>query len=245
MTRGARNLLLPALTTTVLAALLVSLGLWQTRRLHEKETLIERIETRAKAAPQDLPPRAQWPALTPEDYEFRRAIARGRYLAGRSALFFAHPPEGVGPEPGFVVATPFELAEGGVLLVERGFVPVSKSSDQVLLAPPEGETIVSGILRAPQSRNAFTPKDDPARGVFYTRDPAAIAAWSGLENLAPFTLALDATAGPAHWPRPMPAAPQITNNHLSYALTWFGLAGAIVVIFALYARGVLTPAQPE
>jgi surfeit locus 1 family protein len=245
MTRGARSLLLPALTTAALVAIFVSLGLWQTRRLHEKEALIERIETRARAAPQDLPPRAQWSGLKPEEYEFRRAAARGRFLASRPALFFAHPPEGVSSEPGYVVATPFELAEGGVVLIERGFVPASKSNDPAVLAPPEGETTVSGVLRAPQSRNAFTPKDDAARGVFYTRDPTAVAAWSGVEGLAPFTLALDAAAGPQRWPRPLPAAPQITNNHLSYALTWFGLTGAIIVIFTIYARGVLSPRRQD
>lgn len=239
MRGGARALLLPAATTLILVALLASLGFWQLGRLAEKEALLARIESRAHAPAQDPPERAQWAALKPEDYEFRRVRASGHYLAGPPALMFAHPPEGYGEEPGYVVATPFELASGGVVLVERGFVPASRARDPGSLAPPEGETQIVGPLRAPQSRNAFTPKDDPGRGLFYTRDPAAIAAWRGVADAAPFTLALEPSAASTAWPRPVPAAPRIANNHLSYALTWFSLAFAILVIFGLYARGAL------
>lgn len=237
-----RALLAPALTTAVFFALFVSLGVWQLNRLHEKEALIARIETRAKASPQDLPARADWPTLKPDEFDFRRVRASGHYLDGRSALLFTHTPEGYGQEPGYVVATPFALAEGGVVLVERGFIPASKAKDSALLAPPEGETAVTGVLRAPQSRNSFTPKDDLAHGIFFTRDPAAIAARRGLENAAPFTLVLEGQPAAGAWPRPVPAAPQITNNHLSYAFTWFGLAAAVVAVFAFYSRGVLKPA---
>ena len=68
-----------------------------------------------------------------------------------------------------------------------------------------------------------------------------MAAALGLADAAPFTLALESprTAGPNGFPRLVAAAPEFANNHLSYALTWFSLAAALVVIFALYARGRL------
>lgn len=237
MMRAARNLLVPAVTTAAFFALFASLGVWQLNRLREKETLIARIETRAKAAPQELPARSDWTALKPEEYDFRRVRASGHYLDGRPALMFAHAPDGYGQEPGYVVATPFALFEGGVVLVERGFIPASKATDAAALAPPAGETTIAGVLRAPQSRNSFTPKDDPERGTFFIRDPAAIATWRGLEGAAPFTLVLEGAS--ATWPRPVPAAPQIANNHLNYAITWFALAAAVAIIFAFYSKGVL------
>lgn len=238
MMRAARNLLAPALTTAAFFALFVSLGVWQFNRLREKEALIARIETRAKAAPQGAPARSDWAGLKPEDYDFRRVRVSGHYLDGRPALMFAHAPEGYGQEPGYVVATPFALSEGGVVLVERGFIPASKAKDAAALAPPDGETTIAGVLRAPQSRNSFTPKDDPERGIFFIRDPAAIAAWRGLEGAAPFSLVLEGAPAAAAWPRPVPAAPQIANNHLNYALTWFALAAAVVIIFVFYSKGV-------
>ncbi|HEY8161687.1 MAG TPA: SURF1 family protein [Methylocystis sp.] len=236
---AARALLWPALAAAFAFALLVSLGVWQLRRLDEKETLIARVEARAHLAAKDLPPREEWAALVPADYEFVRVRLSGRYLPGRDALIFMRPPEGYGREPGYMAVTPFALSAGGVVLVERGFVPVSKSDDLAGRAPPAEETEISGLLRAPQTRNPFTPADAPASFVWFTRDPAAIAATLGVSGAAPFTLALEgpASAGPNGFPRPVEATPEFVNNHLSYALTWFGLAATLLVLFVVYARG--------
>lgn len=239
MSARARALLWPAVATATACVLLASLGVWQLRRLGEKEALIARVETRAHLPPKALPPSGAWPTLAPADYEFTHAKTSGHYLPGHDALIFMKPPEGYGLEPGYMVVTPFALAAGGVLLVERGFAPVSKIDDAEGRAPPAGETEISGLLRAPQMRNPFTPADSPDRSIWYTRDPAAIAAALGAGGAAPFTLALigPTSAGPNGFPRLVEASPEFANNHLSYALTWFSLAAALLVIFALYARG--------
>ena len=241
MTARARALLWPGVAAAVAVALLASLGFWQLRRLGEKEALIARVEARAPAAPVDIVEKASWAGLSPADYEFTHTRARGRFLPGRDALIFMKPPEGFGLEPGYLVLTPFALETGGVLLVERGFVPTSKVEDAAGRAPPEDAREIVGLLRAPQSRNLFTPADQPGRLIWFTREPAAMAAALGLPDAAPFTLALESprTAGPNGFPRLVAAAPEFANNHLSYALTWFSLAAALVVIFALYARGRL------
>lgn len=241
MRGGARALLWPALATALALALLVSLGVWQLRRLDEKETLIARVESRARLAPKALPSREEWAALAPADYEFTRARLSGHYLPGRDALLFTRPPEGYGREPGYIVVTPFALSAGGVVLVERGFVPDSKSADLAGRAPPAEQTEITGLLRAPQTRNRFTPADAPSRFVWFTRDPGAIAAALGAAGVAPFTLALEGpvSAGPNGFPRLVQAAPEFVNNHLSYALTWFGLAATLLVVFAVYARNRL------
>lgn len=239
MIRGARALFWPAIASTLAFTLLVGLGVWQLRRLGEKEALIARVEARVGGPAQDPPPQADWASLEPREYDFRRVHATGRYLTGRDALIFTKPPDGFGREPGYLVLTPFALATGGVALVERGFIPASKAADPAGRAPPEGENTLIGHLHAPQTRNLFTPADEPARGIWYTRDPAAIAAALGLTDAAPFSLALEPQAGAVSGslPRPVPSGPEIVNNHLSYAVTWFTLAFSLVVIFALYARG--------
>ncbi|PPD44444.1 MAG: surfeit locus 1 family protein [Methylocystis sp.] len=240
MSRGARALLWPAIATLLGVALLVSLGSWQLRRLGEKEALIARIESRVHVPPQDFPPPGDWRA--PADFDFAHVRARGRYVEGRDALIFMKAPDGFGPEPGYMVVTPFALLSGNTILVERGFIPASKADDLAGRAPPSGELTITGLMRAPQSRNMFTPSDDPARFIWYTRDPAAISAALGVASAAPFfTIALQSpqSAVPNGFPRLVSATPEIVNNHLSYAFTWFSLALALLVVFAVFARGRL------
>jgi surfeit locus 1 family protein len=240
MMRSARALLAPGVATALACAFLVALGFWQLRRLDQKEALIARIEARIGAPVAAIPLRADWAKLLPTDYDFRHVQVAGRYLPGREAFVFSPPPEGGGREPGYIVVTPFALETGETLLVERGFIPGSGRDAAQDYRPPDGRVAVTGFLHAPQTRNLFTPTDDPARGVWYTRDPAAIAAALGIANAAPFTLARAPEAGAeAAFPRPFPGAPQLANNHLAYAFTWFSLAGAVVVIFALFARARL------
>lgn len=235
-----RALLWPAVMTALLFALLVSLGFWQVRRLGEKEALIARVEQRSTQTPQPIPPPHRWATLRAEEYDFTHVQAAGRFVAGRDALVFAPAPEGANPEPGYSLLTPFALTAGGVVLVDRGFLPASKAHDAALRAAPAGETTVVGLLRAPERRNPFTPADQPEKGVFFARDPGAIAAALGLADAAPFALVIDATPQTATaWPRPVGGVPRIVNNHFSYAVTWFALSLALLVIFALYARGVV------
>jgi surfeit locus 1 family protein len=242
---SARALLWPAVATALLFGVLLSLGFWQVRRLGEKEALIARVEQRATRTPQPIPSRAKWAALRPEDYDFTHARATGRYVEGRDALVFAAPPEGASREPGYSLVTPFELTDGGVVLVDRGFLPASRANDPSLRAAPAGEATLIGLLRAPERRNPFTPSDEPDKRIFFARDPAAIAGALGLADAAPFALVLDAApAAASDWPRPMGGVPTIVNNHFSYAVTWFGLSIALLVIFALYARGVLGRGDP-
>ena len=244
MSAAVRALLGPAVATTLLFALLVSLGFWQVRRLGEKEALIARVEQRSTQSPQPIPPPERWASLRAEDYDFMHVRAAGRFIDGRDALVFAAPPEGASREPGYWLLTPFALTGGGLVLVDRGFLPASKAGDAAVRAAPPGEATLVGLLRAPERRNPFTPADQPEKGVFFARDPAAIAAALGLADVAPFALVIDAApaAGP-DWPRPVGGVPTIVNNHFSYAVTWFSLSLALLVIFALYARGVLARAD--
>ncbi|PPD25101.1 MAG: surfeit locus 1 family protein [Methylocystis sp.] len=240
MSAAVRALLGPAVATTLLFALLVSLGFWQVRRLGEKEALIARVEQRSTQSPQPMPPPDRWASLRAEDYDFMHVRAAGRFIDGRDALVFAAPPEGASREPGYWLVTPFALTGGGLLLVDRGFLPASKAGDAAVRAASPGEVTLVGLLRAPERRNPFTPADQPEKGVFYARDPAAIAGALGLADAAPFALVLDAVpaAGP-DWPRPVGGVPTIVNNHFSYAVTWFSLSLALLVVFGIYARGVL------
>lgn len=233
-----RGLLVPGVATAACVALFASLGLWQLRRLDWKEALIARIETRAAAPAVPLPPPAAWRDLAPDDYAFRRVTARGAF-AGRDALVFAGAVSlDRGPaQPGYSVLTPFRLADGATVLVDRGFTPIETAEAGAHAPPPAGEVELVARMRPPGRRGLFTPADEPARLRFFTTDAAAIAPALGLAEAAPFTLDAEALPGAAAgWPRPIARVETPPNNHLSYALTWFGLAATAAAFFVVWAR---------
>jgi len=234
-----KPLVAPGLATLAALALLIGLGVWQLQRLAWKEALIGAVAERARAAPTDLPPESDWPALNPADYEYRHVRLSGVYDIASQVLVFRalEQPRGRYGGQGYLVMTPLRLAGGAAVLVNRGFVPQDQRPQdqrpQTLAARP-GQAVVTGLMRSSEPRNAFTPADDPARGQWYSRDVGAIAAALGLARAAPFSIDADAGA-PGELPQGGETILAFPNNHLEYALTWFGLALALAGVFAAYA----------
>jgi surfeit locus 1 family protein len=243
---GLRSLIWPALVTLAGIAVLISLGIWQLQRLAWKEALIARIEARAKAPPSPLPPQSEWAALKPEDYEYRHVSLRGRFDA-REALVFRGSGREAGEGPGYLVLAPLLLPDGAAVIINRGFVP-SAAKDPASHAPQAGEVTVTGLMREPEPRNLFTPADQPDKNLWFTRDPGAIAADFGLTRAAPFSVDADSSGDPKALPRGGTTVIAFPNNHLAYALTWFGLAAALAGVFGSWAwtriRPQATPASP-
>lgn len=238
MPRPRAGLLWPLVFTIVVCAILAFLGFWQMQRLAWKEGLIAQIEARAKSPPVPLPQAAHWPELRPETYEYRHVMLEGTFEHDKEALVFWPSGHGMAAirEPGFLVLTPLRLESGAYVIVNRGFVPQKLADASFRRAGEiEGRTRVSGLMRAPESRSIFTPKDDPAKGRFFTRDPAPVAARLGPITVAPFLVDADDVPLPGGWPKGGATELALRNNHLSYAVTWFGLALACLGIFFAYA----------
>ncbi|HKH81650.1 MAG TPA: SURF1 family protein [Methylovirgula sp.] len=231
-----KSLLAPVLFMLVVGTILISLGVWQLHRLAWKETLIAEIATRSKAPPQPPPGPSEWNRLAPADYAYRHVEFAGRYENDKEALVFY----GAGPHdlgPGYLILTPLRLDSGAIVIVNRGFVPVELAAKSARAAGEiEGEAHVTGLMRPPQPRNLFTPADEPDKGIYFTRDPAAIAAHFGLTQTAPFVVDADDTPVPGGWPKGGMTEIDIPNNHLDYALTWFGLAVGLFAVFVGYLR---------
>jgi surfeit locus 1 family protein len=244
-----RPLILPAILTLAAVALLVSLGNWQVRRLAWKEALIASATERPKEPVQELPPAASWPALDISANEYRPFRLSGRFLHDKEALVFTSLGQGSrGPfrGPGFWVVTPFTLDAGGTVLVNRGFAPEGRQapSDRGETLPA-GRMTVAGLLRPNDEPHLFTPDNRPDENVFYTRNVAAISAAKGLAPpVAPFTIDLVASETP---PGGLPQAGEtrmsFSNNHLGYAITWYGLALAALAVFASLVWSRLQPGR--
>jgi len=230
LSTGARVLL--SLLATVAFAGLISLGIWQVQRLGWKRALIERVERGLAAAPTVAPGPGDWARIGIED-SYRRVIVKGVFDHGREACTQAVTELG----PGCWVMTPLRTEAGWWLLVNRGFVdgahrdPATRAVGQIA-----GSVQVEGLLRLSEPRGGFLRDNDPAGDRWYSRDVAALAAARRLPaaEVAPYFI--DASATVDGGPVGGLTVVRFHNNHLVYALTWFGLAGMVVAGAVLVVR---------
>lgn len=241
-----RPLLVPGLATLVALAILLGLGAWQLERKAWKEGLIAQIDARAHGEPGEIVPEAQWPEWRAGDDEFRRVRLTGTFLHDKEvAVHGLISGQRGSPVQGFYVFTPMRLASDAVVMVNRGFVPGElRDPARRHEAQPTGEVTITGLVRAPELRGLFMPENRPEQGEWFTRDLAAMARARGLDGVAPFWIDLDPASNPAAWPRPGQTRLAIPNNHLGYALTWFGIALTLVGVFGAWARARLRGATP-
>ena len=234
-----RGVLIPSIAAVSAFAVLLSLGLWQLDRKAWKEGLIATIERRLSAPPVALPAPAAWPRLKAAEDEFLRVAMTAEFLNDREALVYTSGSslrEG-SSGPGYWVFTPARLADGALVVVNRGFVPDGKQDPA---ARPDGEVAgpinMVGVLRWPEPPGMFTPAGDPTRNIWFSRDSNAIAAAKDV-SAAPFYLELESPDPPGGLPRTGRLHPTLPNNHFGYALTWLGLASVLVGVYGTWLFG--------
>ncbi len=215
-------------------AILVSLGTWQMQRLAWKESLLTAITERRVAPPVDL---AAIEALASSggDIEYRTVTVSGRYLNNRERHFFATH-QG---QTGYYIYTPLALADGRFVFINRGFVPFdAKEPETRKLGQLTGEQTVRGLARARLSEKPswVVPDNDLKKNIFYWKDLDAMAATDGLpkEKVLPFFIDADDTPNPGTLPVGGVTQFELPNNHLQYAVTWYGLAAALVVVSGVF-----------
>jgi surfeit locus 1 family protein len=229
------------LFTCAALATFVGLGTWQLQRKAWKEGLIDTLEVRLAAAPVDLPPRARWSTLDPAADEFRRVKFAATVGLEEEALVYASG-SAFRPDvtaPGYWVFAPARLPGGGTVVVNRGFVPEGRQDPASRAAgATSGPHEMVGVLRWPEAAGWFAPSHDTARNLWFVRDPLAIAAAKGWTDVAPFFVELESPQPAGGLPQPGPLKVRLRNEHLGYAITWYGLAVVVVVMLAfwLYAR---------
>ncbi len=232
------------LTAFMLAALAVLLGLgfWQLSRMQWKQGIIAQIETRTKGEPITLEA-AEALVREGRDPSYFRVNVEGRFHHAKEQYLYAVSDGRVG----WHVITPLETADGDMVLVDRGFVPVELREPS---ARPDGQiesvTAVTGIVRAPDTQALFTPDNEPAANRWFWRDLHAMSRamfQQRLIDVAPFFLEADNASVPGGWPEGGQTRLDIPNNHLQYAITWFALAICLAVIYAVYVWGWLSGRQ--
>lgn len=203
------RLILPLIFGLVGVAILVSLGTWQVRRLAEKEAYLANIQTQITAEPVALPAEPD-----PVDDRFLSVAVNGRYMLDHIDILASAKNFGAG----FRVIQRFLTDDGRLILIDRGFVPVAARDNPRAIGPAQ----LIGNLHWPDEVDSFTPEPDLDAAIWYARDVPAMAEALRTE---PILLVLKSS---------IPADPQITpfpvgiegipNDHLEYAVTWYGLA---------------------
>ena len=240
MTSAARPRFPVVLTVlaVLLLGVLLALGVWQVQRMQWKEGLMDGAEAAAGQPPLPLAE-----ALKLENPEFRRVLLTCRGLAAAS----------------FVELQSIENGDAGVrlvsacrpegveatLLVDRGFVSAEISARPSVKAADTMPVVITGVLRRAPAPSALTPP--PAEGRFYGRDAEAMArALKVVGPVSPFTVFATTSTNP-DWQALKPSAPPaaFTNNHLGYALTWFGLAAALIAFYGVLLRRRMTRKDTE
>lgn len=235
--RDRGGLLLPSLAALAAFAILVGLGAWQLQRKAWKDHLVATLTERFAAPPAPLPDPAQWPALDRDQFEFVRVRVPAEFLHDREALVYSAGSTlraGAPTGPGFLVFTPARRSDGSLVLVNRGFVPQALADPASRAAgQTPGAVEIVGVIRWPDPPSIFAPAPDPGRNLWFARDPAAIAAAKGLAA-APFYIEQEAPTPAGGWPQPAHLQPTLTNNHLQYTITWWGLAAALLAVYGAW-----------
>lgn len=245
--------LIPSVAFIAAFSVLCALGFWQLQRLAWKEALIERVEARFDLDPVPLPPVAAWsdPAIL-ERFEYQPVAVTGAFVpvpdgAGRFERFYTYTllaePRGARGGQGYWVMNLFRPDDGGVLYVNRGFVPLPERGAES--PAPVGRVTVTGVVRSPSTGNSFTPPCEPDASTCYVADIERAAGFAGIDGIAPFYLDLRAggiAGGPsADDPGTAPQAGEtriaFPNSHLQYAVTWFGLAASLAGVFGFFMAG--------
>ena len=216
----------PTLTLLLGLPLLVTLGTWQVQRLAWKTELIATLEARHGQAAIALPATA---GLGPD--LAHRPVRITAELAPEPVLRYGV--ERQQGRPGHDVLQLARLDDGRALVVNRGWL----AEDAPPVRTPAGEVVLTGPLRwiGDAARSWPTPMNDLADNRWYWYDRQAFARAFDAEVLPVVLVASEGVlpAGPAV-PVPQPMAVNLPNNHLGYAITWYGLAVVFVVIYALY-----------
>jgi surfeit locus 1 family protein len=176
----------------------------------------------------------QWAHVTAEADEYLHVRLTGEFLHDRQTLVWAATDLG----SGYWVLTPLKMADGAIVLVNRGFAPTDWCALRSQCAPgPGGEVTVTGLLRMSEP-SVMLRHNDPAKNRWYTRDVQAIANARGLQSVAPYFVDADAASTPAAdgqraWPVGGLTVIAFPNNHLVYLITWYMLA-LMVAVAAIY-----------
>jgi cytochrome oxidase assembly protein ShyY1 len=216
--------------TLVMVAGFIGLGLWQLQRRVEKHALI-------------APPALAWSGLNSANDEFRRVSFTATYARLPDAMVYSagSAVREDASTPGTWAFLPARLASGETIAIDAGFVENTMQDrgveDRAVAKLVTGVPVtLTGYLRFPESAGVLTPAPDSGKRLWFARDHLAMAKMLGWGEIAPFYIDLETPVPSNGIPRPGPLQVHLKDDHLQYAITWFTLAFAVAIAFAVWWR---------
>jgi len=222
----------PTVFTVPVLLLLLALGSWQIQRLFWKRELIAQRQTALAAAT------AAAPSSLGEarNMEFRHITDQGVFLHAKEIFLGG---TRIIEKTSYQVLTPLQEPGGRAVFINRGFIPAElKDTAKRSAGQVAGPVRVAGLLRLPPAKKPvwFLPDNRPDLNYWFWVDLPAMAAADKLDRVAPFYIDADATPNPGGWPKGGVTRLRLPNDHLQYAITWFSLAVALIVVYVLFHR---------
>lgn len=221
-------------------AVLCALGTWQVKRLFWKEALIAEVEERTSQKPMNLTEFLET-QTDKNTWPYSPVMTQGIYDHSKEVFFFTTSIEG---RSGWNVHTPMLLDNGKYLIVNRGFIPYDRQAPEKRLeGQVTGKQQLAGLVRVPEKEkpNDWFPENQPEKRELYWRDYDVFTDLMGKDEGREFVpLFVDANDAPVPGGSPKGGTTIIafSNSHLQYAVTWYGLALALLGVggYFLYSR---------
>ncbi|ESQ76528.1 SURF1 family protein [Asticcacaulis sp. YBE204] len=205
----------------VALAVLIGLGTWQMQRLHWKQHLLADLERTRQ-----MPPVAAETLLDQGGDVAWRQVTLSCAIDPHQVVYM----HGIADDAvGFHTLTLCPLGKDAIV-ADLGF---TRTKGQV--TAPITLTL-TGRLRPYEAPNGFTPPNDAKTGDWYSRNVADLSNLWNAKLRGDYFIAASQPVAPDI--TPVDAAANLPNRHLEYALTWYGLAAALmgVYIAVLYQR---------
>jgi cytochrome oxidase assembly protein ShyY1 len=242
--RSVRSTIGMTVFALTITAILSGLGFWQLERRDEKHALIAALNARLAAEPVALPPSSDWARLTQSDDEFRRVRFTATFENKPDAMIYTSSSavRSDVKSPGAWAFLPARLESGEQVVINAGFVPnemQGRAEEDRAVAPlltGRPETL-TGYLRFPEHPGLLTARENGPKRLWFIRDVPGIAASLNWGTVAPFYIDLETPMPAGAGPKPGALVPKLRDNHLQYAITWFGLALAVFGTFGFWLFG--------
>ncbi|MFQ3360918.1 MAG: SURF1 family protein [Alphaproteobacteria bacterium] len=236
--KSKKNLSMFSFFTLLTLIILFLLGSWQIDRRSQKHSLIDQVEYMTNLPPVDFLVDSNISDFNINDWKYRVVKVSGSFDFTKELHVFANlsDPKGKFRGAGYWIFNPFLIENGDYIFVNRGFVPQSLIGAYKERRKDRQEKIViKGYIKGFEKTNAFTPDSDFVENILYSVNVTDMKNIFNIENALPFVIDIYSSKY-GDLPQAGETRLKFNDNHLSYAITWYGLAIVLIVVYFVYRK---------
>lgn len=219
------------ITVLITFIILVSLGFWQLNRLKEKKLFLASMQENLTSPAIDL-------AEIHNNLPYQKIKLNGHFLPNKDVYLYGRRSMS-SEKDGYYLVTPFKTAEDKIILVARCWFSNRNKNIITQTTNDEPHELI-GVTMPSEKTRSYLPANDIKNNVWLTLDlhEASKVLGLNLENFYLIEESQDISNLDILLPLSINHLAAVRNDHLEYALTWFGLAASLVVIYRIYRRSI-------